>query len=130
MSRYGWMAHALCAQVDADLWHAEKGATYTTAKRICRSCPVQPECADHLARLDTNTDAGSRHGMWAGQTKKQRKAAQAHAERQARHAAIVRLIERGGMDAEQIADHVGCSSRTVWRILADQRDQLAEAVTS
>ncbi|MEH0574363.1 WhiB family transcriptional regulator [Streptomyces sp. B21-108] len=122
MSRYDWMDNAQCAQVDPGLWHSEKGSNYTTAKRICRSCPVQPQCADHTARLDTNTVG--RHGMWAGQTKKQREAAQAHAERQARRQAIVRLIERGGMDAEEIADHVGCSTRTVWRILADQRKQV------
>lgn len=41
-----WMDHALCAQVDPDLFHPEQGAIDKTrnAKRICRSCPVQNEC--------------------------------------------------------------------------------------
>jgi WhiB family redox-sensing transcriptional regulator len=125
MSRYDWMADAQCAQVDPGLWHADSGANYTQAKSICGSCPVQRQCADHTARLDT--DNPGRHGMWAGQTAKQREAKRAHAEREARHAAIVRLIERGGMDADQIATQVGCSSRTVWRIIADRRDQTEAA---
>jgi hypothetical protein len=125
MSRYDWMADARCAQVDPGLWHSDLGANYTAAKRICAGCPVQRECADHTARLDTDTH--SRHGMWAGQTKKQREAKRAHAEREARRTAIVRLIERGGMDAVQIADHVGCSERTVWRVQKALRAQMGVA---
>jgi WhiB family transcriptional regulator, redox-sensing transcriptional regulator len=125
MSRYDWMAQALCAQVDPGLWHSDQGANYTTAKRICADCPVQRQCADHTARLDTDTH--SRHGMWAGQTRKQREAKRAHAEREARRTAIVRLIERGGMDAVQIADHVGCSERTVWRVQKALRAQMGVA---
>lgn len=126
MSRYDWMEQARCAQIDPSLWHVDDGGTnYTTARRICNTCPVQRQCADHTARLDA--DHAGRHGMWAGQTKKQREAKRAHAERQARHDAVVRLIERGGMDADEIATQVGCSARTVWRILADRRGQTGTA---
>lgn len=125
MSRYDWMEHAHCAQVDPGLWHAEQGTNYTTAKRICAGCPVQRQCADHTARLDTDTPG--RHGMWAGQTQKEREAKRAHAEREARHAAMVRLIKRGGMDAEQIAAQIGCSSRTVLRVQKALREQGAMA---
>jgi len=123
VSRYDWMADAQCAQIDPGLWHAESSSNYTTAKRICRACPVQRQCADHTARLDT--DNPGRHGMWAGQTRKQREAKQAHAEREARRAAILRLTLRGGMDAEEIAGHVGCNVRTVWRVQKAHREQVA-----
>lgn len=122
MSRYDWMDDALCAQSDPSLFHQEGSGHYTVAKRICGACPVQPQCADHTARLDAT--APSRHGMWAGQTQKQREAARANAERQAQHTAIVRLLDRGGMTAEQIADHIGCSKRTVHRVQAARRQQV------
>jgi WhiB family redox-sensing transcriptional regulator len=124
VSRYDWMADALCAQTDANLWHAEKGANYTTAKRICNRCPVQPQCVDHTARLDAGTPG--RHGVWAAQTHSQRKAAQGDVERRARQArdeVIVRLLERGGMDPEEIAAHVGVNVRTVSRIKKIHREQ-------
>lgn len=125
MSRYDWMEYAACAQVDPGLWHCDQGANYTTAKRICGNCSVQRQCAEHTARLDT--DASGRHGMWAGQTQKEREQRRAHAERQARHATIVRLIQQGGMDAEEIADLVQCSSRTVLRVQKAYRAQLEAA---
>lgn len=125
MSRYDWMADARCAQADPDLWHADSGANYTEAKRICRGCPVQRQCADHTARLDT--DNAGRHGMWAGQTHKQRETARAHAERQERHASIVRLLERGGMELQDIADHVGVDVRTVFRVQKAHREQMGKA---
>lgn len=124
MSRYDWMADALCAQADPSLWHAT-GGNYTRAKRICAGCPVQPQCADHTARIDA--DAPGRYGMWAGQTKKQRETARANAERQAQHEAIARLLDRGGMTVEEIADHIGCSDRTVHRVQAARRQQTEEA---
>ncbi|MFI5473144.1 WhiB family transcriptional regulator [Streptomyces cacaoi] len=127
MSRYDWMEHARCAQVDPGLWHADKGANYTAAKRICASCPVRPQCEAHTARLDTEVSVYDKHGVWAGQTKKQRETARANAARQAQHTAIVRLLERGGMTPQEIADQAGCSSRTVLRVQKTLREQGAMA---
>ena len=126
MSRYDWMSDARCAQVDPDLWHQDgRGDNYAAAKRICQRCPVRPQCEAYTDRLDADANAG-RHGMWAARTKSQREARHANAERQARQAAILRLIERGGMEPAEIADHVGCSERTVWRVLANRREQTAQ----
>jgi WhiB family redox-sensing transcriptional regulator len=125
VSRYDWMADARCAQVDPDLWHQDgSGDNYAAAKRICQRCPVRPQCEAYTDRLDADTH--SRHGMWAARTKSQREAARARAGREARHAAILRLIERGGMETHEIAEHVGCSERTVWRALANHRDQTTQ----
>lgn len=127
MSRYDWMADARCAQTDPDLWHQETGGNYTTAKRICRTCPVQRQCKEHTARLDADTAAGGKYGLWAAQTKSQRETSRVNAEREARRAAIVRLIERGGMNPQEIADHVGCDARTVFRVQKAHREQMGKA---
>lgn len=116
MSRYDWMDSARCAQSDPDLWHPEAGGTYFAAKKICAGCPVRTECEEHTARLDAESDVIDRHGMWAARTRRQRDTAHANAARQAQHALIERLLERGGTDADAIAAQVGCSSRTVLRV--------------
>lgn len=121
MSRYDWMAAALCAQIDPRLFHSEGSGGYAKARQICARCPVQPECADHITRLDA--EAPDRHGMWAGRTRGQRAAAQANAARQVLHTTVVRLLERGGMLPREIAAQVGCSERTVLRIQKTRREQ-------
>lgn len=126
MSRYDWMADARCAQVDPGLWHADSGSNYTEAARICASCPVKRQCEAHTARLDADGAYG-KHGMWAAQTKSQRERARVNAERQERHAAIVRLLQRGGMELQDIANHVGVDVRTVFRVQKAHREQMGKA---
>jgi WhiB family redox-sensing transcriptional regulator len=128
VSRYDWMEHARCAQVDPDLWHAEgSGHGYTEAEQICARCPVKRECANHTARLEGAASKRDRHGLWAGQSPRDRLAASEHQTRESKHEAIVRLTSRGGMDAYQVADVVGCDVRTVWRVLRNHREQMGKA---
>ena len=64
------------AQTDPDMWHPEKshGSTYvtvvgdreSTAKSICRRCPVQPECLDHAL---THREE---YGIWGGMSPNER----------------------------------------------------------
>lgn len=128
MSRYDWMGDASCAQTDPDLWHTVHGGSYTVAERICLACPVRPECETHTARLDAEGDVYGRHGMWAAQTRRQRRAGSGRRKTFSRED-IVRLIERGGMTAYEIADHVGCDPRTVWRVQKAYREEQSEAVS-
>lgn len=71
-ARYAWMSDALCAQADPELWtRAGKGGDTATPKRICGSCPVQPQCgahADTLHRFDGLAPAG----IWGGRSHRQR----------------------------------------------------------
>lgn len=127
MSRYDWMEEAACAQIDPDLWHANLGNSYGTAARICRDCPVQRECADHAARLEGDASKRDRHGLWAGQSPRKRVTASERQTRNTRHETILRLAKRPGMDAQQIADTVGCDVRTVWRVTKKRRDQMGQA---
>lgn len=80
MSDYRWMASALCAQTDPDLFHPEgRGRTYRDARTICGRCPVQRQCRAHADRLRAETGDDIR-GMWAEQTPRERQAAGEQAE--------------------------------------------------
>jgi WhiB family redox-sensing transcriptional regulator len=127
VSRYDWMENARCAQVDPDLWHADTGGSYNDALEICRRCPVQRQCADHAARLEGGASKRERHGLWAAQAPRERLAQADRHTRENKHEAILRLAARGGLDAYQIAEHVGCDPRTVWRVTAQHRNQTKAA---
>lgn len=124
MSRYDWMADALCAQTDPQLFHPEGvGAGYGDAKRICAGCPVQAECGDYAQAVEGDVSHSHRYGLWGGQLPRQRAAAAAgHGLYAQRRDDIVRLHQGGVLDAYQIAEHVGCDVRTVWRVTKPLRD--------
>lgn len=63
-----WMASALCAQVDGDLWFPEQGDHQSArdAKATCRRCPVINDC------LRFALDQAPREGIWGGLTPKER----------------------------------------------------------
>jgi len=126
VSRYDWMDEALCAQVDADLWFPDTGQTYHAAKRICAACPVQQQCGEQAQTVERGLSHPYRHGAWAGVTPRTRAKQSEHTAAELRDAEILRLAA-AGWDAEAIADHVGCTSRTVWRVLEAHRNQIGEA---
>ncbi|WP_338683853.1 WhiB family transcriptional regulator [Streptomyces acidiscabies] len=123
MSAYDWMGDALCAQNDPDLWHPEPGANYGQAERICADCPVREACTAHAGRLQADSGHLMR-GMWAGQHARRRSNTALRSVE--RRETILRLIDRGGMTPEEIATHVGCHPRTVWRAIKELRKQAAE----
>ncbi|MBR8638675.1 WhiB family transcriptional regulator [Streptomyces tuirus] len=72
-ARYAWMASALCAQADPDLWtDGLPGTATTTARRICAGCPVIAECDQHRAALEAH-DGHRLRGVWGGRTQRQRR---------------------------------------------------------
>lgn len=128
MSRYDWMADALCAQTDPALFHTDgSGGSYNDAKKICAQCPVTQQCADYAQDVEGDAAHNWRFGCWGGQAPRARADRRGKPTRNQTHEAILRLHERGGMDAYQIAEHAGVDPRTVWRVLAKQRPQLGEA---
>lgn len=62
-----WRPLALCSQVDPELWYPEKGGSTQAAKKICRRCPVRPECFDYAMEVD------DRFGVWGGYSDRERK---------------------------------------------------------
>lgn len=59
-----WMDKAHCRDHDPEIFFASDDNHYkhviTTARRVCMSCPVQPECDQYANEL------GARDGVWAG----------------------------------------------------------------
>ena len=105
-----WQDHALCAQVDPELWFPEKGESSRPAKRICQRCPVQAECRSAaLARCE-------QYGIWGGLTYKERLGHNAAPERQLEsareHARVITALT-----AREAAQEIGVSQRTIerWR---------------
>lgn len=62
-----WRLDALCAQIDADIFHSDDLAEMNEAKRICQRCPVIDACRDHALT------APEREGVWGGMTARQRR---------------------------------------------------------
>lgn len=62
-----WVAGALCAEVDSELFYPEKGASTAEAKSICRLCPVQAECLVYAIEHD------ERFGVWGGKSERERR---------------------------------------------------------
>lgn len=69
LRREPWMESALCAQVDPELFFADKGdwALTIKAKMVCRQCPVRTQCLTYA--IENN----EMHGVWGGMNPQQRK---------------------------------------------------------
>jgi WhiB family redox-sensing transcriptional regulator len=128
VSRYDWMGDALCAQTDPDLFHVDgSGSSYGAAKKVCARCPVTRECADFAQAAEGGASPSWRFGLWGGQLPRARADHNATLKRAQTHDAILRLVERGGMSPDEIAEHVGVDPRTVFRVTKKHREQLDEA---
>lgn len=57
---------ALCAEVDPDIFHPEKGATERPGKSICARCDSRVEC------LEWALDHPSERGIWGGLNHRER----------------------------------------------------------
>ena len=63
-----WQDHALCAQVDPELWFPEKGGSTKDAKAVCRECPVRAECLEYALASQQEW------GVWGGTNEHERQA--------------------------------------------------------
>lgn len=124
-----WMDQALCAQTNPEIFFPDTG-NHAEARKVCAACPVAQQCNDHAQHIENGAAKNTRWGTWAGQTATARARTtdsnQRRKEEAERRETILRLASRG-MDADDIATHVGCSPRTVWRITRQYRSDLGEA---
>lgn len=62
-----WMAQALCAEIDPELWYPDPGDSHAAAQAVavCRTCPVRADCLDYAMATEVQ---GGRHGVWGGLT--------------------------------------------------------------
>lgn len=62
-----WVADALCAQTDPELFFPEKGEPARPAKKVCASCDVRAQC------LAWALETQQRHGIWGGLSERERR---------------------------------------------------------
>jgi WhiB family transcriptional regulator, redox-sensing transcriptional regulator len=62
----GWQKHALCSEMDPELWFPEPWEDETPAKAVCGRCPVRAAC------LAFALDANEEYGVWGGLSPEQR----------------------------------------------------------
>lgn len=62
-----WVADALCAQTDPELFFPEKGGSSDAAKRVCAACDVTEECLTYALRT------GQDDGIWGGLSRMERR---------------------------------------------------------
>lgn len=62
-----WTERALCAQVDPEIFHVERGQSSKPAKKICSNCPVIEECLEYALRTD------QRFGVFGGYSERERR---------------------------------------------------------
>jgi DNA-binding CsgD family transcriptional regulator len=119
---YEWMDQALCAQVGPDVFFPEVGdsGTTRTAKTFCAACPVRPQCQGHVQRLEGGIAQGLRHGTWGATTPQERVLIGGETPSAERDREVIRLSARG-LGPSEIAARLGCSDRTVARVLATAR---------
>lgn len=123
-----WMDDALCAQGAPDLWFAD-GGRRAEARKLCARCPVKEPCGSRISDLEMDQHDRSRYGTFGSGGGRARAVARAGTrtrpgggERPERNARIVRL-SKDGWDAGSIADDVGCTERTVYRVLRRAREE-------
>lgn len=116
MSDEAWRYSALCGQIDPDLWFPPPGGTGSTAKQICKRCPVIAECFEFAV------SNGETEGVWAGLSGRQLRdavrARRASPEPADERYEVVKRLSDAGWTAAVIAAELGVHERTVHRIRA------------
>lgn len=106
-----WRAKAACkGSTDMFFPHDRDKSNYTKARKICDGCPVRQECAD--AGVDEV------HGMWGGQSPKQRRLARRFGSPRPNPDKQTALdLARKGMSDRQVEEATGIPRRNVqfWR---------------
>ena len=69
-----WMADAVCAQTDPELWFPERGEPAHAARDICATCPVCEQCLAWAMAQEGDLQRAFRHGIWGGTTPAEREA--------------------------------------------------------
>lgn len=126
-----WADDALCAQVDPELFHPEKGSNPQPAIRLCQTCPVMLHCLETAVLLNPDDT-----GVWGATTPRQRAQIRrviaslgdaqplsaAARQRALRTEAIAKMMA-DDVPVSQIADELGITTRTAHRYMAQVRER-------
>ena len=122
LKRLAWMDRSACRGTDPEAFFPEAGHPPNLVKRICATCPVQPECLQYSIEEDME-------GMWGGigNTQRAELRRKAGLETEKQRAARERkddalVLRRRGMNNTQIAAAMGVSSNTIGRWIGKPSD--------
>ena len=127
-----WMASALCAQTDPEIFFPEPGVSNKDAKETCMACEVRPECAEYTAEVDAEYGIW---GVWAGKSVEERQrdsvdARARNAERSARRdQALFEASERAmrsGWTVAEFAAEIGTTAMALTTARVRHRRRLAQ----
>ena len=62
-----WQPLGLCSQTDPEVFFPEKGGSTRSAKEVCNSCEVKPQCLKYAL------DNDERFGIWGGTSERDRR---------------------------------------------------------
>lgn len=62
-----WQDQAACGGTDTETFFPDKGESSSTAKRICRRCPVRRPCLAYAM------DLNERFGIWGAKSERERR---------------------------------------------------------
>lgn len=72
MRTAAWEEDALCAQVGGQLFFPEAHEEISSAREVCRRCPVTRECLDLALEMERGSSRALRFGVWGGKSPRQR----------------------------------------------------------
>lgn len=146
MTRYNepdWRESAVCRQVDAEIFFptaGKNGLRYAvevaTAKRVCRDCPVRFQCLEWALE---HLEYGIAGGLTEDERAELRRKTGTRAERQpggppprSRGETTLAVVDapRRGASTAEVVDRFGVSERSVQRLAAQLRKELAEDAAS
>lgn len=67
MQKLAWQEFAACKGLDTDVFFPLTEEEATSAKEICKSCPVSEICLEHALQ------SREREGIWGGATERERR---------------------------------------------------------
>jgi len=113
-----WKNSAACASIGGDVWFPEAAKSPRDAIRICNTCLVKTMCL--VAGMEETA------GIWGGTlpAERARMRDEPTSNRKAWPSLIVSMNARG-LPAKEIAAHIGCNERTVFRVLKAEREKTA-----
>lgn len=112
-TRSAWMEHAACKGQDLSIFFVERGEKPYKALAFCDRCVVRDECLEYAQ------NNGEFHGIWGGKARRDRGTGLGINDKYLTPQARKRIVmhSRSGWTHREIAHEIGCTMRTVLRVL-------------
>jgi WhiB family redox-sensing transcriptional regulator len=62
-----WQTHALCTQVDPEIFFPERGGSSKAARSVCAQCDVRTQCLEYALNNK------EQFGIWGGTSERERR---------------------------------------------------------